>query len=243
MDIQEINLDAIKAIEHFINRGIYDFVEVANIGGDWDYSIVKPRIEYLNNVYGFLLNFYCENRIDNISADYYSLNQQYNNLIQKALDGVMAEYTPPDNFDNTDIKVYIYSLIFKRLAYFAMHNKHYFIALDLMHKSIQYETSYRTYRGKTIPKLEKETKVKVNSERARKSATTQHGDRVAEQKKYYFDLYQKRCKELKKSLHATTVAEWIYSQPKYNQYDVGYEQILAHLREAIRESKRLGFTT
>ena len=61
MDIQEINLDAKKAIEHFINRGIYDFVEVANIGGNCDYSTVKPRIEYLDNVYGFLLNFYCEN--------------------------------------------------------------------------------------------------------------------------------------------------------------------------------------
>ena len=153
MDIQEINLDAKKAIEHFINRGIYDFVEVANIGGNCDYSTVKPRIEYLDNVYGFLLNFYCENRINDISADYYSLNEQYNELIQKASDTVMAEYTPPDDFDNTDIKVYIYSLIFKRLAYFAMNNKHYFIALDLMHRSIQYETSYRTYNGLTIRKI------------------------------------------------------------------------------------------
>lgn len=236
MDIQEINLDAKKAIEHFINRGIYDFVEVANIGGNCDYSTVKPRIEYLDNVYGFLLNFYCENRINDISADYYSLNEQYNELIQKASDAVMAEYTPPDSFDNTDIKVYIYSLIFKRLAYFAMNYKHYFIALDLMHRSIQYETSYRTYNGLTIPTIKKRTKKEVNSERGEKSANTRYGDRVEQQKKFYYDLYVQRCKELKKSLPATKVAMWINNY--HNEYDVEYEQILFHLRNAKKENKK-----
>lgn len=236
MDIQEINLDAKKAIEHFINRGIYDFVEVANIGGNCDYSTVKPRIEYLDNVYGFLLNFYCENRINDISADYYSLNEQYNELIQKASDAVMAEYAPPDSFDNTDIKVYIYSLIFKRLAYFAMNYKHYFIALDLMHRSIQYETSYRTYNGLTIPTIKKRTKKEVNSERGEKSANTRYGDRVEQQKKFYYDLYVQRCKELKKSLPATKVAMWINNY--HNEYDVEYEQILFHLRNAKKENKK-----
>ena len=157
-------------------------------------------------------------------------------LIQKASDAVMAEYAPPDSFDNTDIKVYIYSLIFKRLAYFAMNYKHYFIALDLMHRSIQYETSYRTYNGLTIPTIKKRTKKEVNSERGEKSANTRYGDRVEQQKKFYYDLYVQRCKELKKSLPATKVAMWINNY--HNEYDVEYEQILFHLRNAKKENKK-----
>lgn len=151
--LNEINSDIVKSLERFIARSHTLPMDIATPKGDFDNNIFEARNLYLTNVNNFLWGFFSRNQIDDKLEDFYLLSKQYNNLIQKALDETQAKYTPPDNFDNTDINVYIYALIFKCLADFAFRNEHYFIALDLMHKSIQYEAFYRTYDGLTLRKI------------------------------------------------------------------------------------------
>ena len=238
--LNEINSDIAKSLERFIERSHTLPIDIATPKGNFDNNIFEARNLYLTNVNNFLWGFFCTNQIDDKLADFYLLSKQYDSLIQKALDEAKAKYTPPDNFDNTDINVYIYALIFKCLADFAFRNKHYFIALDLMHRSIQYETSYRTYNGLTIPTIKKRTKKEANSERVKKATNTRYGDRVEQQKRYYLSVYDEKVKtaELKK-LKAPTrkaVAKWIYNN-EFSRFSVDEDTILRHLSKALKERK------
>ena len=238
--LNEINSDIAKSLESFIERSHTLPIDIATPKGNFDNNIFEARNLYLTNVNNFLWGFFCTNQIDDKLADFYLLSKQYDSLIQKALDEAKAKYTPPDNFDNTDINVYIYALIFKCLADFAFRNEHYFIALDLMHKSIQYETSYRTYNGLTIPTIKNRTKKEVNSKRGKKSTITRYGDRVEQQKKYYLEVYDKKMEKAQiEKLKAPTrkaVAKWIYNN-EFSRFSVDEDTILRHLSKALKERK------
>lgn len=238
--LNEINSDIVKSLERFIARSHTLPMDIATPKGDFDNNIFEARNLYLTNVNNFLWGFFSRNQIDDKLEDFYLLSKQYNNLIQKALDETQAKYTPPDNFDNTDINVYIYALIFKCLADFAFRNEHYFIALDLMHKSIQYETSYRTYNGLTIPTIKNRTKKEVNSKRGKKSTITRYGDRVEQQKKYYLGVYDRKMEKAQlEKLKAPTrkaVAKWIYNN-EFSKFSVDEDTILRHLSKALKERK------
>ena len=206
----------------------------------------KKEFELLNSIKEYSFR-YAEDISIKEADDYFNLKQQYIDIVESF------------DVNDTDIEQSVYAsqfvkfyndisklFLFLRLAQINYENENFqisFMFYSLIEQTYTRLRYHKHYSDKDIINqiLRDEDSLKiakkhVNSKRGKKSAVTRYGDRVEQQKKFYYDLYVQRCKELKKSLPATKVAMWINNY--HNEYDVEYEQILFHLRNAKKENKK-----